>query len=222
MPLPNGVVEDRAAQSATPEEGALAATSGGKEPSSTGEEADASNPPEAGASSIIPGTAFARSSDLLALAAPEPSAEEDDKEKDSLCMCDVCREEETPPNAEEVSCTDNPCLHWRGNRQEEGGGDGATSICAEEGGEDGATSICAEDGGEDSATSICAIEDGEDGATSTCVEENGVTGLCSEEGGVTSQMVEPELSHAGGGFMHRRNLACVGGCDRHTSVGGVG
>ena len=113
-----------------------------------------------------------------------------------------------PPNAEEVSCTDKPRLRWRGHRQEEGGEDGATSICAEEGGEDGApsicaedgredgaTSICVEDGGEDSATSICAEEGGEDGATSTCVEENGVTGLCSEEGGATSQMVE--LSHAG-------------------------
>ena len=86
VPTPDGVVEDYAAQSARPEEGALVATSGEKEPSSLDEEADASSPPETGASCIIPGTAVVRSSELPALAVPEPITEDDDNEKDSLCM----------------------------------------------------------------------------------------------------------------------------------------
>ncbi len=206
VPTPDGVVEDYAAQSARPEEGALVATSGEKEPSSL--DADASSPPGADACSIIPGTAFVRSSELSALVAPEPSAHEGDKEKDSLCTCDVSGEVvEELPNEEEVSCTDYPCLHWRDCRQEAAGEDSPSSICAEDGEEDGATIICEEDGRGNGASSLCADDGaGEDrppicctelgdkhGTTSTFVVKNGVNTVCSE-GGVTNQVVE--LSHA--------------------------
>ena len=148
VPTPDGVVEDYAAQSARPEEGALVATSDEKEPSSL--DVLASIPPETGVSCTIPGTSFAPSSDLLALATPEPFAEEDDDEKDSLCMCDVSLEEEEEKDDEKEEELPN---------------------CAVDREEDGSASICTEDAGDDR-----------------------LTNSYSEEGGATSQVVEP--SHA--------------------------
>ena len=73
-----------------------------------------------------------------------PNAEEEDEleEADSLCVGDVSSEGEEaapePSKAEEVSGTaeTSPALEGRSGipRQEEGGEDGANSLCAEEGG----------------------------------------------------------------------------------------
>ena len=151
VPLPDGVVEDRAAQSAPPEDGGPAATSGGKDPSSADEEADASSPPEDSARAPTPegGTGSPASDEERhfspggwAERAPEPNAEKDDEENDGICVGGVTSEEEEsaswleapePSNAEEALDTDEPSPALEGSWQEEGGEDGATGLCAEEG-----------------------------------------------------------------------------------------
>ena len=142
------MVEDRAAQSAPPEDGAPAATSGGKDLSSAEEEADASSPPEDNARTPAPegGTGSPASDEERhfspggwAERAPEPNAKKNAEENDSLCVGGVTSEEEEsaswleapePSNAEEALDTDEPSPALEGNWQEEGGEDGATGLCA--------------------------------------------------------------------------------------------